>query len=105
MTPTHRAKLIFRSIAIAVAVAGSLAIAGAAQAPTPPVLVAMKEELDRSMAAMSNGDPAAYFRHEERGSRTFPFNIRRQLGKAAHGRRAAPETAAGTFECALLACG
>ncbi len=61
MTPTHRAKLIFRSIAIAVAVAGSLAVAGAAQAPTPPVLVAMKEELDRSMAAMSNGDPAAYF--------------------------------------------
>ncbi len=61
MTPTHRAKLIFRSIAIAVAVAGSLAAAGAAQAPTPPVLVAMKEELDRSMAAMSNGDPAAYF--------------------------------------------
>jgi TldD protein len=61
MTPTHQAKLFFRSIAIAVAVAGSLAAAGAAQAPTPPVLVAMKEELDRSMAAMSNGDPAAYF--------------------------------------------
>src|ERR1700721_315038 len=61
MTPTHRAKLFFRSIAIAAAVAGSLAAAGAAQAPTPPVLVAMKEELDRSLAAMSNGDPAAYF--------------------------------------------
>ncbi|HEY0705006.1 MAG TPA: metallopeptidase TldD-related protein [Candidatus Acidoferrales bacterium] len=61
MTPTHRAKLFFRSIAIVVASAGSLAAAGAAQAPTPPVLVAMKEELDRSMAAMSNGDPAAYF--------------------------------------------
>jgi TldD protein len=61
MTPTHRAKLFFRSIAIAVTVAGSLAAAGAAQAPTPPVLVAMKEELDRSLAAMSNGDPAAYF--------------------------------------------
>jgi TldD protein len=61
MTPTHRAKLFFRSIAIAVAVSGSLAAAGAAQAPTPPVLVAMKEELDRSMAAMSGADPAAYF--------------------------------------------
>jgi TldD protein len=61
MTPTHRARVLFRSIAIAVAVCGFLAVAGAAQAPTPAVLVAMKEELDRSMAAMSNGDPAAYF--------------------------------------------
>ncbi len=61
MTPTHRAKLFFRSIAILVAAAGSLAAAKAAQAPTPPVLVAMKEELDRSMAAMSGADPAAYF--------------------------------------------
>src|ERR1700722_6735809 len=61
MTPTHRARVLFRSIAIAVAACGFLAVAGAAQAPTPAVLVAMKEELDRSMAAMSNGDPAAYF--------------------------------------------
>lgn len=44
-----------------VAVCGLLAAAGAAQAPTPAVLVAMKEELDRSMAAMANGDPATYF--------------------------------------------
>jgi TldD protein len=43
------------------AACGFLAVAGAAQAPTPATLVAMKEELDRSMAAMSNGDPAAYF--------------------------------------------
>jgi TldD protein len=43
------------------AACGFLAAAGAAQAPTPATLVAMKEELDRSMAAMSNGDPAAYF--------------------------------------------
>src|ERR1700729_1569122 len=61
MTPTHRARVLFRSIAIAVAACGFLAVAGAAQAPTPAVLVAMKEELDRSMATMSNGDPAAYF--------------------------------------------
>ena len=46
---------------MAVAACGFLAVAGAAQAPTPAVLVAMKEELDRSMAAMSSGDPAAYF--------------------------------------------
>jgi TldD protein len=44
-----------------VAACGFLAVAGAAQAPTPAVLVAMKEELDRSMAAMSNGDPGSYF--------------------------------------------
>jgi TldD protein len=61
MTPTHRARVLFRTIAIAVAACGFLAVAGAAQAPTPAVLVAMKEELDRSMAAMSSGDPAAYF--------------------------------------------
>jgi TldD protein len=61
MTPTHRARVLFRSIAIVVAACGFLATAGAAQAPTPAVLVAMKEELDRSMAAMSNGDPGSYF--------------------------------------------
>jgi TldD protein len=61
MTPTHRARVLFRSIAIVVAACGFLATARAAQAPTPAVLVAMKEEIDRSMAAMSNGDPAAYF--------------------------------------------
>jgi TldD protein len=61
MTPTHRARVLFKSIAIAVAACGFLAVAGAAQAPTPAVLIAMKEELDRSIAAMSKGDPAAYF--------------------------------------------
>jgi predicted Zn-dependent protease len=61
MTPTHRARVLFRSIAIFLATGGFLAVAGAAQAPTPAVLVAMKDELDRSMAAMSKGDPAAYF--------------------------------------------
>ena len=44
-----------------VAACGFLAAARAAQAPTPAVLVAMKEEIDRSMAAMSSGDPNAYF--------------------------------------------
>jgi predicted Zn-dependent protease len=48
-------------MAIAVAACSSLAVAGAAQAPTPAVLVAMKEELDRSMSAMSKGDADAYF--------------------------------------------
>jgi TldD protein len=61
MTPTHRARVLFRSIAIFLATGGFLAAAGAAQAPTPAVLVAMKDELDRSIAAMSKGDPAAYF--------------------------------------------
>src|SRR6204780_3084707 len=61
MTPTPRARVLFRSIAIMVAACGFLAAARAAQAPTPAVLVAMKEEIDRSMAAMSKGDPAAYF--------------------------------------------
>ena len=61
MTPTHRARVLFRSISIFLATGGFLAAAGAAQAPTPAVLVAMKDELDRSMAAMSKGDPSAYF--------------------------------------------
>src|SRR6202050_908762 len=61
MTPTHRARVLFRSIAIFLATGGFPAPAGAAQAPTPAVLVAMRDELDRSMAAMSKGDPAAYF--------------------------------------------
>jgi TldD protein len=61
MTLTHRARVLFRSIAIFAATGGFLAAAGAAQAPTPAVLVAMKDELDRSIAAMSKGDPAAYF--------------------------------------------
>jgi TldD protein len=61
MTLTHRARVLFRSIAIFAATGGFLAAAGAAQAPTPAVLVAMKDELDRSIAAMSKGDSAAYF--------------------------------------------
>src|ERR1700728_5051823 len=61
MTPTHKARVLFRSIAIFLATGGFLAAAGATQAPTPAVLVAMRDELDRSMAAMSKGDPAAYF--------------------------------------------
>ena len=61
MTPTHRVRVLFRTIAIVLAACGFLAVARAAQAPTPAVLVAMKEELDRSMAAMSKGDPDAYF--------------------------------------------
>src|SRR6202789_941274 len=61
MTPTHKARVLFRSIAIFLATGGFLAPPGGAQAPPPAVLVAMKDELDRSMAAMSKADPAAYF--------------------------------------------
>jgi TldD protein len=61
MTPTHRVRVLFRSMAVVVAACGFLAVAGAAQAPTPAVLIAMKDELDRSMAAMSKGDGDAYF--------------------------------------------
>jgi predicted Zn-dependent protease len=38
-----------------------LAAAKPTQAPTPAVLTAMQDELDRSMAAMSKGDPPDYF--------------------------------------------
>jgi TldD protein len=48
-------------MAVVVAACGFLAVADAAQAPTPAVLIAMKDELDRSMAAMSKGDGDAYF--------------------------------------------
>jgi TldD protein len=61
MTPTHRVRVLFRSMAIVVAACGFLAVAGAAQAPTPAILIAMKDELERSMAAMSKGDGDAYF--------------------------------------------
>jgi TldD protein len=61
MTPTHRVRVLFRSMAVVVAACGFLAVADAAQAPTPAVLIAMKDELDRSMAAMSKGDGDAYF--------------------------------------------
>jgi len=53
-----------RSLVVAAAiVAGCLCVAAdrPAAAPLPPVLSAMQEELDRSMAALSQADPPAYF--------------------------------------------
>src|ERR1700722_15064882 len=61
MTPTHKARVLFRSIAIFLATGGFLADAGAAQAPTPAVLVAMKEDLVRSIASTSKVVPVTYF--------------------------------------------
>ncbi len=49
------------SLAILFASAAALGAPKAAQAPVPPVLTAMQEELDRSMDAMSKAEPAAYF--------------------------------------------
>ena len=49
------------SLAILFASAAALGAPKAAQAPVPPVLTAMQEELDRSMDTMSKADPPAYF--------------------------------------------
>ncbi|HEV8074265.1 MAG TPA: hypothetical protein VGP66_00360, partial [Candidatus Acidoferrum sp.] len=61
MKPTHRARVFVIGTTILLSACASLAGAGTAEAPTPAVLTAMQDELDRSMAAMSKGDPAAYF--------------------------------------------
>ncbi len=55
---------LFSSTGLAILLASAeptLAAPKAAQAPIPPVLTAMQEELDRSMAAMSKSEPPAYF--------------------------------------------
>ncbi len=49
------------SLAILFASAAALGAPKAAQAPVPPVLTAMQEELDRSMGAMSKAEPPTYF--------------------------------------------
>lgn len=47
---------------LALALATGLASAGRAdQTPVPAVMTALQDELDRSMAALSSGDPPAYF--------------------------------------------
>ena len=61
MKPTHRARVFVTGITVLLSACASLAAAGTAEAPTPAVLTAMQDELDRSMAAMSKGDPPAYF--------------------------------------------
>ena len=61
MKTTHRPRVLFTSITILAAAFATLAAAKPTAAPTPSVLTAMQDELDRSMAAMSKGDPAGYF--------------------------------------------
>jgi TldD protein len=61
MKTTHRPRVLVTGITIFAAAFATLAAAKPTQAPTPAVLTAMQDELDRSMAAMSKGDPADYF--------------------------------------------
>ena len=61
MKTTHRPRVLFTGITILTAAFATLAAAKPTQAPTPAVLTAMQDELDRSMAAMSKGDPPDYF--------------------------------------------
>jgi len=61
MKTTHRPRVLFTRITIFAAAFATLAAAHPTQAPMPAVLTAMQDELDRSMAAMSKGDPADYF--------------------------------------------
>src|SRR5271154_1418400 len=61
MKTTHRPRVLFTGITIFAAAFATLAAAHPTQAPMPAVLTAMQDELDRSMAAMSKGDPPDYF--------------------------------------------
>jgi TldD protein len=49
------------TLGILLASAATLAAPKPAQAPAPPVLTAMQEELDRSMGAMSKAEPSTYY--------------------------------------------
>jgi TldD protein len=61
MKTTHRPRVLFTGITILAAACVTLAAAKPAAAPTPAVLTAMQDELDRSMAAMSKSEPPDYF--------------------------------------------
>jgi hypothetical protein len=61
MKTTHRPRVLATGITILAAAFATLAAAKPTQAPVPSVLTAMQDELDRSMAAMSKGDPVDYF--------------------------------------------
>src|SRR5271170_7011040 len=61
MKTTHRPRVLVTGITILAAAFVTLAAARPEQAPLPAVLTAMQDELDRSMAAMSKGDPPDYF--------------------------------------------
>jgi len=58
--PTH--KSIFAGVLAILAVAcAGLAAGRTAQAPTPPVVTAMQDEIDRTMSVLANADPPVYF--------------------------------------------
>ncbi|MGB8800113.1 MAG: metallopeptidase TldD-related protein [Candidatus Acidiferrales bacterium] len=61
MKTTHRPRVLFTGITVLAAAFATLAAAHPTQAPTPAVLTAMQDELERSMAAMSKSDPPDYF--------------------------------------------
>src|SRR5580693_10778407 len=61
MKTTHRQRVLVTGITIFAAAFATLAAAKPTQAPMPAVLTAMQDELDRSLAAMSKGDPTDYF--------------------------------------------
>jgi TldD protein len=58
--PTHR-RYIAGILAILVVACAGLASARPAQAPVPPVLTAMQDEIDRTMAVLAKADPPVYF--------------------------------------------
>jgi len=61
MKRAHAHKAILLIPAILLAVGACLAAGRPKPAPAPPILTAMQMELDRSMQALSQGDPPAYF--------------------------------------------
>jgi TldD protein len=58
--PTHKTVFAGALAILAVACAG-LAAGRTAQAPAPPVLTAMQDEIDRTMNVLANADPPVYF--------------------------------------------
>jgi TldD protein len=61
MKSAHAHKAILSIPAILLAACAGLAAGPPKPAPAPPILTAMQTELDRSMQALSQGDPPAYF--------------------------------------------
>ncbi len=62
MTRRIARRLLSRTtLGILLASAATLAAPNSAQAPTPPVLTAMQQELDRSIATMGKSEPSAYY--------------------------------------------
>jgi len=61
MKRAYAHKAISSIVAILLAACASVAAGRPKEVPAPPILTAMQGELDRSMQAFSQGDPAAYF--------------------------------------------